>query len=141
MEKNAGKFSTIPKFQKFKRNLGKKEVEDDKSLYTSKTVLQFYSKSAEKPYPGKGSGEKLGDKERYLELSRIPNWRRMLSNFSISPFTLDGHMWSGVEWYYQGSKFKKNNPEFYLLFSLDSGSEISKDAAMAKAAPFTRQRD
>jgi len=133
MEKNAGKFSQISKFQRFKKNL-QKEEEDDKSLYTSKTILQFYSKSAEKPYPGKGSGEKLGDKERYLELSRIPNWRRILSNFSISPFTLDGHTWSGVEWYYQGSKFKKNNPEFYLLFSLDSGSEISKDAAMAKAA-------
>ena len=40
-----------------------------------------------------------------------------------------------VEHYYQGSKFKKNNKEFYIQFSLDSpDSSIAKDPGLAKSA-------
>ena len=106
-------------------------------LYDNATVFRFYNKSAEKPLPGKGSGEQLGPEGRdaYAELARIPNWRQKLSNFWAAEFTLDGHKWQSVEHYYQGSKFKKNNKEFYLKFSLDSkDSAIAKDTALAKAA-------
>ena len=133
MEKNAGKFSLIPKFKKFKGELEKIAYHPD--LYTENTVFQFYSKSAPK-YPGTGAGEKLRseDKDKYLELSRIPDWRKKLSNFYKSEFVLDNHKWLSVEHYYHGAKFKKNNPEFSLLFSLNSGSEISKDPLIAKKA-------
>ena len=39
-----------------------------------------------------------------------------------------------MEHFYHASKFKKNNPDFYALFSLDSDSEIAKSPAMAKGA-------
>ena len=42
--------------------------------------------------------------------------------------------WKTVEHYYQGAKFKKHNPHFYKLFSLDSDNEIAKDVDIAKAA-------
>lgn len=112
------------------------ESAESSDLYNPNTVFQFYFRSSEKPKPGKGSGEKIpdGDKARFTDLASMKGWRRVLSDFATTPFVLDGHRWKGVEWYYQGSKFKKNNPEFYLQFSLDSGSEMSEDPALAKAA-------
>jgi len=104
-------------------------------LYDNGTVFQFYIKSLDKP-PGKGVGEVLSASEalEYKDLKNIPDWRRKLSNFWPAPFTLDGHKWQTVEHYYQGSKYKRGYPEFYLQFSLDSGSAVSKDPVMAKGA-------
>jgi len=104
-------------------------------LFDPSVVFQFYSKSRDLE-PGKGSGEKIPDDKipEYEELSKIKNWRKMLSNFYESEFTLDDKRWLSVEHYYQGAKFKKENPEFYEQFSLDSDSDISKDPNLAKSA-------
>ena len=104
-------------------------------LYNKFTTFQFYGKSLSKP-PGKGAGELIAECElkEYTDLARIPDWRRKLDNSWLAPFTLDGHKWQSVEHYYQGAKYKRNHPEVYLQFSLDSGSELSKDSGMAKEA-------
>jgi ribA/ribD-fused uncharacterized protein len=103
-------------------------------LYNPQTVFLFYSKSSDKD-PGKGAGEKINseDVNRYVPLSKIKNWRKMLSNFWAEPFHLEGKQWQSVEHYYQASKFK-GHPDFYNQFSLDSGSDISKDPNLAKSA-------
>jgi len=100
------------------------------------TVFQFYAKSTGKPYPGKGAGETIKPEfeKKYKMLSTIKDWRRKLSNFDNVRFSLDGHTWNSVEHYYQANKFKRNNPEFYKKFTSESGTEISKDPAMANAA-------
>jgi len=154
LEKNAGPFALIPDFQKFKASLKKivmKEGEYEdlsesklRGLYNDDVVFLFYSKSNDKPLPGKGAGEKIPNErlKEFTELATIPQWRKKLSNFYISKkpdgeiegFTLDNHKWASVEHYYQASKFKKTHPDFYLSFSLDSGTELSKDLVLAKAA-------
>ena len=146
LEKNAGPFDLIPDFQKFKASHKKNVIKEAqyeelsesklRGLYDDELILVFYSNSNDKPLPGKGTGEKIpNDKlKEFTELASIKQWRKKLDNFWSAPFTLDNHKWASVEHYYQASKFKKNNPQFYLSFSLDSGTDLSKDPEMAKAA-------
>jgi len=152
MEKSDGLFSLIPDFIEFKKNefAGSLNVEKIKfeelseakirGLYDENIVFVFYDKSSSKKLPGKGVHEKMPDVmmlRNFSELIAIPDWRRKLDNFWIQPFTLDGKRWNSVEHYYQGSKFKENNPEFYTSFSMESGTELSKNPEMAKAAAGT----
>ena len=154
MERQAGPFYLIPDFKDFNNSLKQPdaqliegvinqeenkiiEIEADKSLFDDDIVFQFYSKSNDKPLPGKGNGEKIPpDKVKdFSELSQIVSWRKKLSNFwDENEMQIDGKKWKSVEHYYQASKFVEGNPEFYAQFSLDSGSELSKDVAMANAA-------
>ena len=151
LEKNAGPFALIPDFQRFKslllsqkKDTPEIEVNDYDELsearlrgyYDDNIVFSFYSNSFNKPLPGKGAGEIIpNDKLKdFVELAGIADWRKKLDNSWIQEFTIDNHKWASVEHFYQASKFKKTHPEFYLSFSLDSGTDLSKNAEMAKAA-------
>jgi len=145
LERLAGPYYIIPQFRIFNEEIGISEpIEDDiiviaenpNELYDNNMLFQFYIKSNGKPLPGKGVGEKIdyGLVKSFSELAEIPDWRRKLDNEYTSEFELDGHKWKSVEHYYQGSKFKKTNKPFYMMFSLDSESKISKDVDIAKSA-------
>ncbi len=112
----------------------------NKILFDENIVFVFKSNSPDK-FPGtskgKGWSEKLPSEEKsnFMELDRIKNWRRVLSNFHISPFEdKNGTQWQSVEHYFHAHKFMKNNPEFANNFSLKSGSKICRDPALAKTA-------
>ena len=122
-----GVFDKIPEFKKFKSG--------DEPLFDENIIFQFYSRSQNK-LPGVGAGEKIYSeaKEQFKELGQIKNWRRVLSNFYIEPFSWDGLNWNSVEHLYHALKFKKGHPEFYKQFSLESDSTFSKEPLLAKAA-------
>jgi predicted NAD-dependent protein-ADP-ribosyltransferase YbiA (DUF1768 family) len=142
LERNAGPYYIIPDFKNLK---GELEITPEipelveippGDIWDDQTIFQYYIRSNPKPQPGKGTGEKIGSEgtKSYSNLHAIPEWRRKLDDLWESEFTLDGHKWLSVEHFYQGSKFKKSTPQYYLQFSLDSNSDISKSPAMAKAA-------
>jgi predicted NAD-dependent protein-ADP-ribosyltransferase YbiA (DUF1768 family) len=147
MEKNAGIYHIIQDFRNLKTKFGLsadegKIEQDDNEMLTGKLydpTIQFiyYSKSQNKPKPGSGSGELIpkDKKNTFLKLSKIDDWRKKLDDlWSNAPFSLENHRWASIEHFYQASKFKKGYPDFYLQFSLDSESELSKDPTMAKTA-------
>jgi predicted NAD-dependent protein-ADP-ribosyltransferase YbiA (DUF1768 family) len=149
MERNAGIFSYIPEFESFNAQVNGSRVVKPRfddlgeakimNLYDDNVVFALHPKASGKHAPGKGAGEKIPVEleQQFAQLASIPDWRRKLDAFWIQPFTLDNHSWASVEHYYQASKFKKRNPDFYLSFSLDSGTELSKDPYMAKGAGGT----
>lgn len=143
VEENGGRFETIPGFMVNREQDGGGHIEQDISphttpkymdLFDNNIIFRFYEKSSNRP-PGKNNGEKLNIEfiHEYGDLTSIPDWRKKLANTWVQPFMLDGHKWNSVEHYYQASKFKKYNHDFYLDFSLDSKNELSKNVDMCQS--------
>ena len=138
VEENGGRFEMIPGFM-VNRDEGVQGGGGETNpryidTFDNNIVFRFYEKSSNRP-PGKNSGEKLNIEfiHEYGELTNIPDWRKKLANTWVQPFVLDGHKWNSVEHYYQASKFKKYNHDFYLDFSLDSNNELSKNVSMCQS--------
>jgi predicted NAD-dependent protein-ADP-ribosyltransferase YbiA (DUF1768 family) len=152
MEGEGGLFNLIPEFNRFKMFLHKdhtneianidKEITESelRNLFDEEIVFLIYSKANDKNSPGKSSGEKI-PKEKirdYAQLKNHKDWRRKLDDNWICEFVLDNHKWASVIHYVEGSKYKKENPNFYNEFSLDSQSKISKDPELAKKIGETK---
>ena len=157
MEVNSGIYYLIQDFRNLKDKMGipidkgspiTNKQDDYESLsnvelYDPNIVFMFYNKSQNKPLPGNGSGEKISKDKLILfkELNKIKDWRKKLDDEWNAPFVIDNHRWLSIEHYYQGSKFRKGFPDFYLKFSLDSESDISKDVSLAKKAGSKKPED
>ena len=145
MEKNAGVFNMIPDFKTFKNDYiekkgipinmegGYQQYDELSDLYDNDVVFIIDHKSQDK-LPGKYIGEKISDniRKEYSSLSSNENWRKKLSDFWVAPFVLHNNTWGSVENYYQASKFKKENPQFYLTFSIEGDSNYSNDPELAR---------
>lgn len=148
-EKNSGAFNLIPDFKSLKEKMNISDTlsdqEEDMSLdvYNPNIVFQFYEKSQNKIKPGKGAGEKI-DLNKLIDfekLHKIDNWRRKLHDDYNVIFELENHQWYSVTHYYQASKYKKTHPQYYIQFSLDSKSDISKSIDLAKQKGSMKGQD
>jgi predicted NAD-dependent protein-ADP-ribosyltransferase YbiA (DUF1768 family) len=151
MEKNSGVYYLIQDFCNLKTELGLPsdcgkplENEDEfmkRDLYDKDVVFRFYANSNKKPLAGKGSGEIIPD-ARVTEFNSLNNkknksmidWRKKLDDTWPVIISVDNHKWSTVKHHCLGSQFKNGFPDFYLEFSLDSNSKISKDLELAMIA-------
>ena len=148
LEKNAGPYNLIEDFRNLKKKItvldDDNETNDIHSdLFESNTIFMFHANSQKKPKPGKGSNETIPSNKvlQFKPLEKCNDWRKKLDDSYITSFTIDKHKWASVEHYYQGSKFKNGFPDYYLQFSLDSESDISKDVDLAKKKGTNKGQD
>jgi ribA/ribD-fused uncharacterized protein len=92
---------------------------------TDSDRLYFYSGSADRP-PGQGVHERIQDPSAYGELGRVRGWRKMLSNFWVADFSLDGQTFRTVEHCFQAAKIALVSPEKARAFALESGSVLAQ---------------
>ena len=113
------------------------------------TVFVFKSNSADKA-PGKGVNEHLVKGHSFPELSKIKDWRRMLSNFDVAEFDWSGEgilpepfpaktRWNSIEHAFQGAKhWWKGHKKEALRFTLSGdigkgdGAEAQKNSKLVK---------
>lgn len=94
--------------------------------------LFYFSKSAHKPV-GKGANEFVNNVEEYKDLNTIKDWRKILSNFYVAPFTWRGKTWNTAEHAFQSRKIELVDEVKADWFNLESGHEIGKgDGNMAR---------
>ena len=96
--------------------------------------LYYFSKSRNE-LPGKGINEYITKLSDYKDLSKIENWRRILSNFHTSPFVYNDKKYNSVEHAFQASKINIASPKIAKTFEIDSKSELGLgDGLMARKA-------
>jgi predicted NAD-dependent protein-ADP-ribosyltransferase YbiA (DUF1768 family) len=92
--------------------------------------LYFYSKSKDVA-PGKGVREKVANANDYEALSRIKNWRQILSNFHVFPFRYGNYTWNTIEHAFQATKLALDDPDIQYQFALESESKLSQGDGLA----------
>lgn len=85
----------------------------------------FYSKSKDVK-PGNGVNEIVFDIGIYDELSKIKDWRKILSNFHVYPFEYNGYTYNTIEHAFQAKKIELVDKEKSLWFTIESENEIGK---------------
>jgi predicted NAD-dependent protein-ADP-ribosyltransferase YbiA (DUF1768 family) len=89
----------------------------------SNDKLYFYTKSKHVA-PGKGANEHVEDASVYAKLAEIPDWRKILSNFHVCPFTYQGKRYNSIEHVFQAVKIGLADPVTAHRFTIDSNDPI-----------------
>lgn len=79
------------------------------------TIL-VYNQNSKDVYPGEGCMENNNSNIDFTELSKIKNWRKMLSNIYPCTLNINNEEWGSVEHYCIGINLKKKNIKDYYLF-------------------------
>jgi len=135
--------------KRFCKSIGKKEELKLKESFSDSSIRNLFDESVvfviqEKGatnhiLPGKAFNEKIREEQitEYYSLLKYNNWRLQLHDSWVDikkPFELDNHYWNSVTHYINANKFKKNNPDYYLFFTAESTTPLSKNPKLAIAA-------
>jgi predicted NAD-dependent protein-ADP-ribosyltransferase YbiA (DUF1768 family) len=141
MERNAGNYNYIQDFRNLKSRMGI-PIDDlgDGYEYAGlehdpNIVFMIHEGSQDTATPGCGCGERIPmDKViQYVQLTKIPKWRKKLDDsWTEAPFTLGRHRWASAENQYQAAKYINSYPDFAAMFSIEGNSQFSKDPALAR---------
>lgn len=85
--------------------------------------LYYYSLSKDL-YPGKGVDEFVNEPTEYEQLSKIKDWRKILSNFYVYPISYNGYTYNTVEHAFQASKIRLVDENKAFLFTMESNSDL-----------------
>lgn len=89
-----------------------------------KTDKLFYYSKSKDVCAGRGVNEVVSDYDKYNELNKINNWRKILSNFHEYIFIYDGFKYKTVEHCFQSQKIKLVDKIMAHNFTIDSGHII-----------------
>lgn len=103
-----------------------KMTEDEIVDYFSTPDKLFYFSGSRDVKPGKGTNEHVSVPSKYSYLEGIKDWRKILSNFHLQPFTWQGKTWNTVEHAFQASKIALVDKNKAKSFTLESGSVLGR---------------
>lgn len=88
-------------------------------------MLMFNQFSADKK-PGMGVMEHVSDRSVYQGLSKIRDWRKMLSNEYTENLLIDNETWLSVEHYVLSNNYSDDAIQFVKLKNIQDVKELSK---------------
>jgi predicted NAD-dependent protein-ADP-ribosyltransferase YbiA (DUF1768 family) len=86
-------------------------------------VLMFFSKSKDVK-PGEGKGEHVSNPKMYTELSKIKDWRKILSNFHICEFKYKNLTYRTIEHAFQAEKIALVDKKLAYTFAVESDTPL-----------------
>jgi len=136
MIKNVSTYNKAQIQQRDKEELSESSI---RNLFDDNIVLQIHAHATDDVLPGHGAGEKMSYQTMlsFANLHSVKQWRQKLDDEWLDlkqPFLADGHYWNSVFHFCQASKFKTTNPTYYLLFTAESATPLSKQIDLARAA-------
>lgn len=104
-------------------------------------TIRFYSKSKHRPVGAPDSNEVAT--HDYSALNAHTDFRKVLSNFHVAPFSYEGKTYRTIEHAFQAAKIALVSPELAHCFTVESGNEIGlgdgrvaqKNRKIAKLSP------
>lgn len=103
----------------------KTEMPQTEVVEMTPDVLMFNQFSADKK-PGMGVMEQVSDRSKYKGLSKIRDWRKMLSNEYPEKLTIDGETWLSVDHYVLCTNYSDDVKQFAKFKNIQDVKELSK---------------
>lgn len=137
--------ATFAKTERLYINEKRKKAQKDREAFSDSTLQNLYddtfatfeisSFASSKVLPGMATRETIKEETLidFYKLHSFEKWRQKLHDNWIAPFSIDEHNWNSVTHYLIANKFGSEN-KFYLFFTAESNTPLSKDVSLAIAA-------